>query len=81
VYHLKNLLIEWSSLSANTFSTLKVINSRIYNWISPDLPSDYLAEIEGAPIGPKAGSCGTAAFIKSNVIKANSIRGIIYAYD
>jgi PAS domain-containing protein len=50
------------------FSTLKVINSRIYNWISPDLPSDYLAEIEGAPIGPKAGSCGTAAFIKSNVI-------------
>lgn len=50
------------------FSTLKVINSRIYNWISPDLPLQYLKDIEGAPIGPKAGSCGTAAFTKKNVI-------------
>ena len=50
------------------FSTLKVINSRIYNWISPDLPLEYLKDIEGAPIGPKAGSCGTAAFTKKNVI-------------
>ncbi len=50
------------------FSTLKVINSKIYNWISPDLPLLYLKDIEGAPIGPKAGSCGTAAFTKNNVI-------------
>jgi PAS domain S-box-containing protein len=50
------------------FSTLKVINSRIYNWISPDLPLQYLKDIEGAPIGPKAGSCGTAAFTKKNII-------------
>ncbi|MFY8109766.1 MAG: PAS domain S-box protein, partial [Bacteroidia bacterium] len=50
------------------FSTLKVINSRIYNWISPDLPQDYLKDIEGASIGPKVGSCGTAAYIKKDVI-------------
>jgi PAS domain S-box-containing protein len=50
------------------FSTLKILNSRIYNWVSLGLPSEYLEAIEGLEIGPKSGSCGTAAFIKKNVI-------------
>jgi signal transduction histidine kinase len=28
----------------------------------PNLPPEYSAAIDGAPIGPKAGSCGTAAY-------------------
>lgn len=29
---------------------------------APSLPADFVAAIDGAPIGPRAGSCGTAAF-------------------
>ncbi|MBD8524173.1 sensor domain-containing phosphodiesterase [Pseudomarimonas arenosa] len=35
---------------------------------SPSLDPDYLALIEGESIGPKAGSCGTAAFIREPVV-------------
>jgi PAS domain S-box-containing protein len=35
---------------------------------APNLPKAYNDAIEGAPIGPKAGSCGTAMFIKKPVI-------------
>ncbi len=34
----------------------------------PSLPDAYREAIDGAPVGPKAGSCGTAAFIGQRVI-------------
>lgn len=34
---------------------------------APSLPAEYLKAIDGAPIGPCAGSCGTAAFRKEPV--------------
>ena len=34
----------------------------------PSLPPDYTAAIEGEPIGPMAGSCGTAAFLAETVV-------------
>jgi diguanylate cyclase (GGDEF)-like protein len=33
----------------------------------PSLPGEYCAAIDGAPIGPLAGSCGTAAYLRSPV--------------
>ncbi len=38
---------------------------------APSLPSTYSAAIDGVPIGPKAGSCGTAAFRAEAVIVAD----------
>jgi signal transduction histidine kinase len=38
---------------------------------SPGLPESYLRGIIGAPIGPKAGSCGTAAYLKKPVVVAD----------
>lgn len=35
---------------------------------APSLPEEYSAAINGLPIGPYAGSCGTAMFHKKNVI-------------
>src|SRR5688500_6022534 len=35
---------------------------------APRLPADYCAAIDGAHIGPKAGSCGTAAYRRERVI-------------
>lgn len=35
---------------------------------APDLPAEYCQAIDGAPIGPSAGSCGTAVFRGERVI-------------
>jgi PAS domain S-box-containing protein len=35
---------------------------------APSLPTAYTAAIDGAAIGPKAGSCGTAAYLAEQVI-------------
>jgi PAS domain S-box-containing protein len=34
---------------------------------APSLPPAYIAAIDGLPIGPRAGSCGTAAFLRRPV--------------
>jgi GAF domain-containing protein len=36
--------------------------------VAPSLPEDYVKAIDGAPIGPKHGSCGTAMFRGKPVI-------------
>lgn len=36
--------------------------NRLRHLASPSLPAHYSAAVDGLPIGPKAGSCGTAAF-------------------
>ena len=35
---------------------------------APNLPPDYCRMIDGAAIGPKAGSCGTAAYRNAQVV-------------
>lgn len=37
-------------------------DKRLRHLASPGLPADYSAAIDGLPIGPKTGSCGTAAY-------------------
>jgi diguanylate cyclase (GGDEF)-like protein len=34
---------------------------------APSLPADYSAALDGVPIGPETGSCGTAAYLKKPV--------------
>ena len=36
--------------------------------VAPSLPEDYVKVIDGRPIGPKQGSCGTAMFLGKPVI-------------
>jgi PAS domain S-box-containing protein len=40
----------------------------LHNCSAPSLPETYLKKIDGIPIGPNAGSCGTAAFRKEIVV-------------
>lgn len=49
-------------------SVLRVKNGRVYNWSSPSLPDGFRIMIEGAEIGPEAGSCGTAAYTKEKIV-------------
>ena len=42
--------------------------SHVRHGAAPDLPEDYVRAIDGSPIGPQEGSCGTAAFTRKPVI-------------
>lgn len=44
---------------------------RLRHLAGPSLPTEYMRAIDGSPIGPKAGSCGTAAYRKKQVIVAD----------
>ncbi len=49
-------------------SVLKIEDQKIRHVSSPSLPLQFSWAIDGLKIGPKTGSCGTAAYIKKNVI-------------
>src|SRR5688500_1888675 len=42
--------------------------NHVWNVVAPSLPSSYTRAIDGAPIGPKEGSCGTAMYRGKPVI-------------
>src|SRR5688572_2923432 len=42
--------------------------NHVWNVVAPSLPASYSAAIDGAPIGPKEGSCGTAMYRGKPVI-------------
>jgi PAS domain S-box-containing protein len=42
--------------------------SHLRHGAAPSLPEEYNLAVDGIPIGPAAGSCGTAAFLKRQVI-------------
>ncbi|WP_155975620.1 PAS domain S-box protein [Daejeonella oryzae] len=41
---------------------------KVYHLSSPSLPQEYIDLINGLEIGPDSGSCGTAAFLKKEII-------------
>lgn len=49
-------------------SVLKLEDQRVYHVSAPSLPKSYLELLDGSEIGPKAGSCGTAAYNKKMVV-------------
>ena len=44
---------------------------KIRHLSAPSLPSTFATEVDGLAIGPKAGSCGTAMFLRQRVISSN----------
>ena len=51
-----------------TCSVLKLQDGKVYNWAGPNINKNFAAAINGLAIGPEEGSCGTAAFLKQQVI-------------
>jgi signal transduction histidine kinase len=49
-------------------SVLLLRDGTLHHGAAPSLPESWNAAVEGLPIGPSVGSCGTAAFTKSPVI-------------
>ena len=44
-----------------------VAGRRLLHGAAPRLPADYCAAIHGTEVGPKVGSCGTAAFVGHSI--------------
>ncbi len=51
--------------------TVDAEEKKIRHLSAPSLPSNFAAEIDGLSIGPCAGSCGTAMFLRQRVISVN----------
>ncbi len=52
---------------------------RLWTAASPHLPQAYVDAIDGVPIGPQAGSCGTSAFRKELVIVSDTYSDPLWA--
>ncbi|MBQ4857891.1 EAL domain-containing protein [Pseudoalteromonas sp. MMG007] len=49
-------------------SILSLAGNQLFHRAAPSISEDYLQAINGVTIGPKVGSCGTAAYTKSRII-------------
>jgi len=55
-------------LTGKLGSVLLLRDDRLYHGAAPSLPQAYVEAIDGAEIGPAAGSCGTAAYEGRTVV-------------
>jgi PAS domain S-box-containing protein len=65
------LLIGIESIFPDMYCSILEVDEaqeKIYHLSAPRLPAEYNSAINGRPIGPKAGSCGTAAYHREQVI-------------
>ena len=52
---------------------------RVRHGAAPSLPGAYVKAVNGAPIGPKNGSCGTAMFLKRRVVVTDVLTDPLWA--
>ncbi len=68
---LEKIVLGIESLSRETIASILLLDSdgvHVHYGAAPHLPKSYNDALEGAPIGPSAGSCGTAMYKKQAVI-------------
>ncbi|MGC8750521.1 PAS domain S-box protein [Hydrotalea sp.] len=67
------LLLELEKLHPNMLASVLTLqaDNTVQHLSAPHLPEGYLKAIDGAPIGPAAGSCGTAMYKKEMVVVEN----------
>jgi len=46
---------------------------------APNLPAAYVKEVDGAPIGPRNGSCGTAMYLRKQVVVKDVLTDPLWA--
>lgn len=62
---LSNLLLMIESQSPEMLSSILLLSedgNHVKHAVAPSLPEHYVKVIDGSPIGPKEGSCGTAMY-------------------
>jgi len=69
-------------LAPGTLSSILLLTpdgARLSHGAAPSLPRSYVDAIDGSPIGPAAGSCGTAAYRNAPVIVADIAEDPLWA--
>ncbi|MDN3638647.1 EAL domain-containing protein [Simiduia curdlanivorans] len=68
---LEALLLDIEALSPEMHGSILLVDAggnRLLHAAAPSLPTEYNAAVNGESIGPKAGSCGTAAYLRKQII-------------
>jgi PAS domain S-box-containing protein len=73
------LVEELSKGSLCSILLLDPDGKRLWHGAAPSLPKSYIDAIDGASIGPAAGSCGTAAYRKEPVIVSDIAEDPLWA--
>jgi PAS domain S-box-containing protein len=60
-------------------SILLLEGDKLRHGAAPSLPHDYNQKVDGLQIGPTAGSCGTAAYLKKPVIVSDTLSDPLWA--
>ena len=60
-------------------SILLLEGDKLRHGAAPSLPQDYNQKVDGLTIGPTAGSCGTAAYLKKQVIVSDTLSDPLWA--
>lgn len=70
---LENIILLVENNSSGKCSILLVDEKveKLYNRSSPNIPKEYVQFIDGIPMGPNIGSCGTATYYKKPIIATN----------
>jgi PAS domain S-box-containing protein len=66
---------------SDCIASILVLNKEqktLHDLVSLNVPNDFSKLLEGLEIGPKAGSCGTAAFLKNEIIVSNIQTNILW---
>ena len=68
---LENLCLKIEESSPGLLCSILLLDQRsgtLHGGIGPSLPKAYLEAVNGVKIGPRAGSCGTAAYLQQLVV-------------
>ncbi|BFM10527.1 hypothetical protein R50072_06800 [Simiduia litorea] len=68
---LEALILDIEALSPEMHGSILLLDSggnRLLHAAAPSLPTEYNAAVNGESIGPKAGSCGTAAYLRKQIV-------------
>src|SRR5437660_5095628 len=73
---LTNLVLLMEAQAEGMLCSILVLTAdgmRVRHGAAPSLPEAYVKAVDGAPIGPRNGSCGTAMYLKKPVAGANAL--------
>ena len=68
---LEAIASEVEALVPGTYASVLVADptgTSLRHLAAPSLPSDFTREVDGLPIGPSSGACGTAAYRREPVV-------------
>jgi two-component system sensor kinase FixL len=79
---LTNLVLLMEAQAEGMLCSILVLTAdgmRVRHGAAPSLPKAYVKAVNGAPIGPRNGSCGTAMYLKKPVVVTNVMTDPLWA--